>query len=91
MRRRDFIAFGGAAIARPRAAQASEMRRIAVLTTFGDSDVLAQGWDAAFRKGLDESGWHDGRNVKIDYRWPPAMPIDYGHSPRSLSLTSSSQ
>jgi len=69
MRRRDFIAFGGAAIAWPRAAQASEMRRIAVLTTFGDSDALAQGWDAAFRKGLDESGWHDGRNVKIDYRW----------------------
>ncbi|HYS84035.1 MAG TPA: hypothetical protein VEN78_03420 [Bradyrhizobium sp.] len=41
MRRRDFIAFGGAAIAWPRAAQASEMRRIAVLTTFGDSDALA--------------------------------------------------
>ncbi len=40
MRRRDFIAFGGAAIAWPRAAQASEMRRIAVLTTFGDSDAL---------------------------------------------------
>jgi hypothetical protein len=69
MRRRDFIAFGGAAIAWPRPAQASEMRRIAVLTTFGDSDALAQGWDASFRKGLDESGWHDCRNVKIDYRW----------------------
>ena len=69
MRRRDFIALGGAAIAWPRAAQASEMRRLAVLTTFGDSDALAQGWDAAFRKGLEESGWHDGRNVKIDYRW----------------------
>jgi hypothetical protein len=45
------------------------MRRIGVLTTFGDNDALAQGWDAAFRKGLDESGWHDGRNVKIDHRW----------------------
>ena len=43
MRRRDFIAIGGAAIAWPRAAQASEMRRLAVLTTFGDSDALAQG------------------------------------------------
>ena len=72
MRRRDFIAFGGAAIAWPRPAQASEMRRIAVLTTFGDSDALAQGWDAAFRKGLDESGWHDGRNVA----GLPAMPVD---------------
>jgi hypothetical protein len=43
MRRRDFIALGSAAIAWPRAAQASEMRRLAVLTTFGDSDALAQG------------------------------------------------
>jgi len=94
MRRRDFIAFGGAAIAWPRAAQASEMRRIAVLTTFGDSDALAQGWDAAFRKGLDESGWHDAATSRSTIAGPPAMPIDYGHSPRSLSrsnLTSSLQ
>jgi len=72
MRRRDFITLGGAAIAWPlaaRAQQASGMRRIGVLTTFGDNDALAQGWDGAFRKGLDELGWHDGRNVKIDHRW----------------------
>ena len=41
VRRRDFIALGGAAIAWPRAAQASEMRRLAVLTTFGDSTQMA--------------------------------------------------
>jgi ABC-type uncharacterized transport system substrate-binding protein len=72
MRRRDFIALGGAAIAWPRATlaqQASPMRRIAVLTTFADSDALAQGWHAAFRKGLDEQGWHDGGNVQIVTRW----------------------
>jgi putative ABC transport system substrate-binding protein len=72
MRRRDFITLGGAAIAWPHAAraqQASPMRRVAVLTTFADSDALAQDWHAAFRKGLEESGWHDGRNVQIDYRW----------------------
>jgi putative tryptophan/tyrosine transport system substrate-binding protein len=72
MPRRDFIAALGSAAAWPlaaRAQQAGGMRRIGVLTTFGDSDALAQGWDGAFRKGLDESGWHHGRNVQIDYRW----------------------
>jgi putative ABC transport system substrate-binding protein len=52
-----------------RAQQVERVRRVGVLTTFADSDALAQGWDAAFRKGLDESGWHNGRNVQIDYRW----------------------
>jgi ABC-type uncharacterized transport system substrate-binding protein len=49
--------------------QPGRMRRIGVLTTFSNNDALAEGWLAAFRKGLDESGWSDGRNVKIDYRW----------------------
>ena len=72
MRRRDFIPLAVAAIAWPHAARAehvSQMRRIAVLTTFADSDSVAQGWHAAFRKGLDEAGWHDGGNVRIDDRW----------------------
>jgi ABC-type uncharacterized transport system substrate-binding protein len=63
---------GGAAIAWPLAARAQQpgrMRRIGVLTTFDDGDALAQGWDAAFRKGLDESGWHEGRNVEVASRW----------------------
>src|SRR2546427_9995447 len=72
MRRREFITLLGGAVAWPvgaRAQQPARMRRIGVLTTFGDSDALAQGWDAAFRKRLDESGWHDSRNVQIDHRW----------------------
>src|SRR2546429_4668104 len=72
MRRREFITLLGGAVAWPvgaRAQQPARMRRIGVLTTFGDSDALAQGWDAAFRKRLDESGWHDSRNVRIDHRW----------------------
>jgi putative ABC transport system substrate-binding protein len=44
------------------------MRRLGVLTTFSNSDALAEGWLAAFRKGLDEGGWRDGGNVRIDYR-----------------------
>jgi putative ABC transport system substrate-binding protein len=73
IKRREFVTLlGGATVAWPLAAgaqQAGGMRRMGVLTTFGDGDALAQGWDGAFRKGLDESGWHDGRNVQIDRRW----------------------
>ena len=71
MKRRAFIAGLGGAAAWPmvaRAQQREKMRRIGVLTTFSDSDTLALGWDAAFRKGLEQLGWHDGRNVEIDYR-----------------------
>ncbi len=70
--RRAFIASLGGAAAWPmlsRAQQASGMRRIGMLTTFAESDRLAVGWDAAFRKGLDALGWHDGRNVEIVSRW----------------------
>ena len=68
--RREFITLlGGAAAAWPHAAGAQQRRRLGVLTTFSNSDALAEGWLAAFRKGLDEAGWRDGRNVQIDYRW----------------------
>jgi putative tryptophan/tyrosine transport system substrate-binding protein len=69
MRRREFVALLGGAAAWPLAAGAQNadgVRRIAVLTTFSDKDTLAQGWLAAFRKGLAE---RDGRNVRVDYRW----------------------
>ena len=72
MRRRHFITLlGGTAAAWPIAARAQQLerRRLGVLTTFSNSDALAEGWLAAFRKGLDEAGWRDGRNVQIDYRW----------------------
>jgi putative ABC transport system substrate-binding protein len=72
VQRREFVALLSGAAAWPLAARAQDaggVRRIAVLTTFSDKDVLAQGWLAAFRKGLDEFNWRDGRNVRIDYRW----------------------
>jgi putative ABC transport system substrate-binding protein len=73
VKRRQFIKLlGGAAAAWPLAARAEQpgkMRRIGALTTLSDSDRLMQAHFAAFRKGLDEWGWRDGKNVKIDYRW----------------------
>jgi ABC-type uncharacterized transport system substrate-binding protein len=72
LRRREFVTLlGGVAAAWPLAARAqesTEMRRIGGLTTLSSSDRLMQGHLAVFRKGLDEKGWRDGRNVKIEYR-----------------------
>jgi putative tryptophan/tyrosine transport system substrate-binding protein len=45
------------------------LRRIGVLSLFGEADPEGQSYDTAFRERLDELGWVDGRNVHIDYRW----------------------
>jgi putative ABC transport system substrate-binding protein len=74
MRRREFItAIAGSAAALPLAAHAQRpepMRRIGVLMGFPESDSQAQSFIAAFRDGLQKLGWTDGRNVRIDTRWP---------------------
>ena len=73
IRRREFIfTLGGAAAAWPLAARAQQgerMRRIGVLMNLSENDPEAQGLVAAFREGLAQLGWIDGRNVRIDYRW----------------------
>jgi putative tryptophan/tyrosine transport system substrate-binding protein len=73
MRRREFITLlGGAAAAWPlavRAQQAQKMRRIGVLMNTAADDPEGKARNAAFERGLQELGWTDGRNVRIDYRW----------------------
>ena len=70
--RREFITLlGGAAAARPIAAQAQQgerVRRVAVLMSLAD-DSEGQVRLAAFLRGLAAMGWSDGRNVRIDTRW----------------------
>ena len=73
MQRREFITLlGGAAVAWPlaaRAQQADRMRRVGVLVNRVADDPEEQARLAAFLQGLQELGWTDGRNVRIDYRW----------------------
>jgi putative ABC transport system substrate-binding protein len=74
IRRRDFITLlGGAAAAWPLAArgqQPERMRRIGVLTSGADADDPdGRARSAAFLQGLQQLGWTDGRNIRIDYRW----------------------
>jgi putative ABC transport system substrate-binding protein len=44
------------------------MRRIGVLMGIAN-DSEGQARVAAFAQGLQELGWTDGRNVRIEYRW----------------------
>jgi hypothetical protein len=72
--RRKFLAtLGGAAAAWPLAARAQQgerMRRIGVLTGGPrPDDQDAQANIAAFLEVLQQLGWADGRNMRIDYRW----------------------
>ena len=71
-RRREFITLlGGAAALAARGARAAaeRMRRIGVLMALAADDPEAQRRMTAFVQGLQELGWTDGRNVRIDTRW----------------------
>ena len=73
MKRREFITLlGGAAAAWPlqaRAQQPERVRRIGVLNYLAADDPDSSPRVAAFAQALQELGWHDGRNIQIDYRW----------------------
>jgi putative ABC transport system substrate-binding protein len=72
MQRREFITLlGGAAAGWPLAARAQQpdrMRRIGAFAGITD-DAEGQARFAAFLQGLQQLGWTEGRNMRIDYRW----------------------
>jgi ABC-type uncharacterized transport system substrate-binding protein len=73
MRRREFITLiGGAAAAWPRAARAQQserMQRIGFLSGVPESDPEIQSWARGFVQRLEELGWVNGRNLRIDTRF----------------------
>jgi putative ABC transport system substrate-binding protein len=78
MKRRKFITvLGGAAATWPlvaRAQQPERVRRVAIFMDLSEHDVEGQTRVAAFRKGLQDLGWTEGRNVKFDTRWTAGDP-----------------
>jgi putative ABC transport system substrate-binding protein len=73
MRRREFITLlSGAAVPWPsavRAQQGDRMRRIGVFVNLAADDPEAKLFIEAFLHGLQQLGWTDGRNLRLDYRW----------------------
>jgi putative ABC transport system substrate-binding protein len=73
MRRREFITLVGCSAAAwpysARAQQADRMRLIGVLMAYAESDPEGQAWVAAFREGLQQLGWAEGRNIQIATRF----------------------
>ena len=70
MRRREFIkVIGGTAAVWPAIAMAQQPELPIVAFVAGGTADSAANYSAAFRKGLSESGYVEGKNVTIEYHW----------------------
>jgi len=76
VRRREFITLLGGAVtawsARARGQPGVGMRLIGVLLPIAKDDPEYQPWLTAFRQTLQELGWVDGRNMRMDIHWATA-------------------
>src|SRR5262245_7868889 len=85
MKRRNFITLlGGAAVAWPlvaRAQQPGRIRRIGVLAGSGGTGRTEF---AAFQQALEQLGWSEGRNLRIEYRWGLGNPANIRKHVREL-------
>jgi putative ABC transport system substrate-binding protein len=73
MRRRDFVkAIASSSVAWPlaaRAQQTDQVRRVGVLMNVSPEHPEGQPFVAAFRQALQQLGWTEGRNIRVDIRW----------------------
>jgi len=87
MRRRAFITLLCGAATWPlavRAQQPERARRIGVLMNLAADDPESSARVTAFAQGLQQLGWTDGRNVRIDTRWAAGDADRYRKSATEL-------
>jgi putative ABC transport system substrate-binding protein len=87
VRRRQFLIATGMLLVAPLAAeaqQAGKVRRISVLSGTAKSDREVQSRLSAFSQGLNELGWKDGGNLRIDYRFGEGDPTRLPQLAREL-------
>src|SRR6516162_6474920 len=68
MRRREFITVVGSAAVWPLAARAQSAMPVVAFLRTGSADIESRNV-AAFRKGLNETGYVEGQNVTVEYHW----------------------
>jgi putative tryptophan/tyrosine transport system substrate-binding protein len=92
LKRREFITLlCGTAVAWPLAARAQQpgrMRRVGLLVGLAEDDPETKSRVRAFRLGLRDADWVEGRNIRIDYRFSagdPARAKQYAAELVSLS------
>lgn len=90
MLRREFITLAGsAAVALPftaRAQQPERMPRIGILVNSFANESQSQARLAAFAQRLQQLGWSDGRNVRLDIRWAGPAANSDSHRKQAAEL-----
>jgi putative ABC transport system substrate-binding protein len=70
LKRREFIFLLGSATIWPRTLRGQQPPKPVIgFLSSGSPDALWAGFVTAFRQGLSESGFVDGQNVLIEFRW----------------------
>jgi putative tryptophan/tyrosine transport system substrate-binding protein len=83
VRRREFITLlGGATAAWPLAARAQQPELPVVGVIDGGSADASARWVIRFRKGLNETGYVEGKNVTVEYHW---LEGQYDHLPALMA------